>query len=324
MSVAMVTGPNSGIGRVIARSLAERGHHVVAAGRSERRIAPVVAEIKDSGGSAEFLPLDLASLDSARTAATAFKDSGRTLDVLVNSAGIGVNRRGLTKDGFEVHFGINHLGHFMLTHHLRHTFRPGTRIVQVASSVHDRAEGIDFDRLQRRSAFMGLNEYAVSKLAGEHYSRVFYQLYGLPTVCLRYFNVFGPRQDPGSEYAAVIPKFITALKNGEQPTVYGDGEQSRDFTYIDNTVDGNILAAENPDIAGDVFNCACGSQFTLNELLDRLRKIIGVETGAIYTDPRPGDIKHSFAAIEKISKFGFKPTVDFNEGLRRTVEFFTK
>lgn len=161
----MVTGPNSGIGLVIARSLAERGYHVVAAGRSEQRIAPVVAEIKDSGGSAEFLHLDLATLDSAKAAAVAFEKTGRTLDVLVNNAGIGVNRRGLTKDGFDVHFGINHLGHFMLTHHLQRTFRPGTRIVQVASSVHDRAEGIDFDRVQRKSSVGGLREYAVSKLA---------------------------------------------------------------------------------------------------------------------------------------------------------------
>ena len=168
-----------------------------------------------------------------------------------------------------------------------------------------------------------LSPYAISKLTGEHYARVFYQLYGLPTVSLRYFNVFGPRQDPGSEYSAVIPKFITALANGQQPTVYGDGEQSRDFTYIDNTVDGNILAAESPDMAGEVYNCACGSRFTLNELLNRLRNILGVDIEAIYTDPRPGDIKHSFAAIEKITQYGFKPTVDFDEGLRRTVEFFT-
>lgn len=165
MSVAMVTGPNSGIGLVIARTLAEQGYHVVAAGRSEERVSPVVSEIKQSGGSAEFLHLDLASLDSAKTAAKTFEDSGRRLDVLVSNAGIGVNRRGLTEDGFEAHFGINHLGHFMLTHHLRRTFRPGTRIVQLASAVHYRAEGIDFERLLRKSSFAGLNEYAVSKLA---------------------------------------------------------------------------------------------------------------------------------------------------------------
>lgn len=165
MKVAMVTGPNAGIGLAITRSLASQGFHVVAAGRSEERIAPVISEIENAGGSAEFLHLDLASLDSARSAARAFEESERKLDVLVNNAGIGVNRRGLTEDGFEVHFGINHLGHFMLTHHLRRTFQPETRIVQVASSVHDRAEGIDFDRVQRKSSFMGLNEYAVSKLA---------------------------------------------------------------------------------------------------------------------------------------------------------------
>ena len=165
MKVAMVTGPNAGIGLEITRSLAKQDYHVVAAGRSEERIGPVVAEVEASGGSVEFLHLDLASLESARTAAKTFEQSGRTLDVLVNNAGIGVNRRGLTVDGFEVHFGINHLGHFMLTHHLRRAFQPGTRIVQVASSVHDRAKGIDFDRVQRKSSFMGLDEYAVSKLA---------------------------------------------------------------------------------------------------------------------------------------------------------------
>ncbi len=169
-----------------------------------------------------------------------------------------------------------------------------------------------------------LSPYAVCKITGEYYARVYYQLYGLKTVCLRYFNVFGPRQDPSSEYSAVIPKFITALSGGQKPTVYGDGEQSRDFTYIDNTVDGNILAAENPDIAGVALNCACGGQFTLNELLDRLRKIIGVDTEAIYADARAGDIKHSFASIDEIIKYGFKPTIGFDEGLAKTVEFFTK
>jgi nucleoside-diphosphate-sugar epimerase len=114
------------------------------------------------------------------------------------------------------------------------------------------------------------------------------------------------------------------LSSGKQPTVYGDGEQSRDFTYIENTINGNILAAENPDIAGVAMNCACGDQITLNELLERLRKILGVDTEAIYSDPRPGDIKHSFAAIDKISSYGFKPTVSFDDGLKRTVEFFTK
>ena len=161
----MVTGPSSGIGLVMARSLAQQGFHVLAAGRSEERISPVVAHIHDRGGSAEFLHLDLASLASARDAAKDFEASGRTLDLLINNAGIGVNRRGLTDDGFEVHFGINHLGHFMLTHELRRSLGARSRVVQVASAAHYSAKEIDFDRLRSKARFTGYREYAVSKLA---------------------------------------------------------------------------------------------------------------------------------------------------------------
>jgi len=167
-----------------------------------------------------------------------------------------------------------------------------------------------------------LSPYAVSKLTDEHYCRVYWQLYGLPTVCLRYFNVFGPRQDPNSEYAAVVPKFITALQTGRRPTVYGDGEQSRDFTYVENAVNANFLAAENDAMSGEIYNCACGGQFTLNHLLDKLREIIGVDIKAVYEAPRRGDIRHSFAAIDKLRQCGFEPTVDFDEGLKRAVSFF--
>ncbi len=167
-----------------------------------------------------------------------------------------------------------------------------------------------------------LSPYAVSKLTCEYYLQVYWQLYGFPTVSLRYFNIFGPRQDPNSDYAAVVPKFITALLNKQAPTVFGDGEQSRDFTYIDNCVQANILAATTDAIVGDQFNVACGGQFTLNDLLDKLREIIGVDVKAKYDPPRSGDIRHSFATIDKLSKFGYKPEVGFEEGLRRTVASF--
>ena len=150
MRAALVTGPSSGIGRVTSLELGRKRFHVVAAGRSEERTSSVIDSIREEGGSAEFLHLDLASLESAREAACTFGDSGRRLDVLVNNAGVGATR-GITADGFEVNFGVNHLGHFMFTHHLRPTFWSGTRIVQIASAVHFRADGIDFDRLQRRS-----------------------------------------------------------------------------------------------------------------------------------------------------------------------------
>ncbi len=167
-----------------------------------------------------------------------------------------------------------------------------------------------------------LSPYAISKLTGEYYCQVYWQLYGFPTVSLRYFNIFGPHQDPASQYAAVVPRFITSLLEDKQPVVFGDGAQSRDFTYIDNCVAANILAATSDKIVGDVFNVACAGQYTLNELLDILREIIGVDTPAKYDPERPGDIKHSYADVRKLIKFGYDPKVDFKEGLKRTVEFF--
>jgi len=165
MRVALVTGPSSGIGRAVALDLARQGFHIVAAGRSASRVGSVVGLIESKGGSAEFLYLDLTSLESAQAAARRFEETGRSLDVLINNAGVGATS-GITQDGFEIHFGVNHLAHFMLTHHMRRTFRPGTRIVNVTSSVHFRADGIDFDKLQRRTrSLSGMKEYAVSKLA---------------------------------------------------------------------------------------------------------------------------------------------------------------
>lgn len=171
METVMITGPSSGIGRATAVEMGRRGYNVIAAGRSRERTIPVVERITAEGGSAEFLQVDLASLQSARDAATAFEKSGRVLDILINNAGVGVTR-GLTDDGFEIHFGVNHLGHFMLTHHLRRTFRPGTRIVQVTSAAHFNVDEIDFDRVQRgtRSLF-GWHEYGVSKLANVLFAR---------------------------------------------------------------------------------------------------------------------------------------------------------
>jgi len=167
-----------------------------------------------------------------------------------------------------------------------------------------------------------LSPYAVTKLTAEYYLKVYWQLYNFPTVALRYFNIFGPKQDPASQYAAVVPKFITSLLDNEPPTVFGDGEQSRDFTYIENCVNANILAATNDKICGDYFNVACGGQFTLNDLLDELRAIIGTDTQAKYIDPRPGDIMHSFATVDKLGAFGYKPSVSFKDGLKKTVDFF--
>jgi UDP-glucose 4-epimerase len=171
-----------------------------------------------------------------------------------------------------------------------------------------------------------LSPYAVSKLTCEHYLQVFFQLYGLETVTLRYFNVFGPRQDPSSQYSAVIPKFIALMRNGERPTIYGNGEQSRDFTYVDNVVHANLLAATvETGVAGGVFNAACHDQITLNDLVHSLNQAIGTSIEPMHTEPRLGDIQHSFAAIDKFKEAtGYEPLVSFTEGIKRTVEWYSR
>ncbi len=172
-----------------------------------------------------------------------------------------------------------------------------------------------------------ISPYAVAKLASEHYMVSFYRCYGLETVALRYFNVFGPRQDPSSPYSGVLAKFITQMLRGEQPTIFGDGEQSRDFTYIDNTVDANLLACHAPasQVAGKVFNIATGRRVTLNETFKALQGLTSYSGQPKYESARDGDIKHSLADISKAqAALGYKPTVDFEEGLRRTVEWYRK
>jgi UDP-glucose 4-epimerase len=157
------------------------------------------------------------------------------------------------------------------------------------------------------------------------YMRVFYGVYGLPTVSLRYFNIFGPRQDPTSQYSAVLAKFITLMLRGERPTVYGDGEQSRDFNYIDNAVQANLLATTAPenDAAGQVFNIATGHRFDLKQTFALLKPLTGYTGELEYAAERKGDIKHSLADITRAQeKLGYQPKVNFEEGLRRTVEWY--
>jgi UDP-glucose 4-epimerase len=167
-----------------------------------------------------------------------------------------------------------------------------------------------------------LSPYAVSKLAGELYGRVWYQRYGIETVGLRYFNVFGPGQDPASEYAAVIPKFIWWALGGEPIEVHGDGRQSRDFTYIDNVVAANLLAARVPSLGGEVFNVGGGESKSLLEIITRLEKIVGRSLERRHTPSRPGDIRDSLADISKAERrLGYTPLVDFNDGFARTVEY---
>lgn len=168
-----------------------------------------------------------------------------------------------------------------------------------------------------------LSPYAVSKLTGEHYCRVFYEVYGMETVSLRYFNIYGPRQDPASQYAAVIPKFIKAMLEGTPLTIYGDGTQTRDFTFIKDVVHANLRAIKSKKCAGKVYNIANGERTGIGELVELLNEIMNIKKTAHYTDSRPGDIKHSLADITAAKKeLGYSPGYGLKEGLNETTEWF--
>jgi nucleoside-diphosphate-sugar epimerase len=205
---------------------------------------------------------------------------------------------------------------------LQEAQRAGVRRVVYAasSSAYGDAPGLPRVETQRPAP---LSPYAVSKLAGEHYCQVFAAAYGLETVCLRYFNVFGPRQDPASEYAAVIPRFVTAALGGRGVTIYGDGTQSRDFCFIDNTVAANLAAAAAPGVSGRVFNVACGAATSLNDVVRLLGGVVGRAVPVTYAPARLGDVAHSLADIGAArAHLGYRADVPFAEGLRRTVAWY--
>ncbi len=197
------------------------------------------------------------------------------------------------------------------------------RVVYAASSS---AYGdIEGDYKTETMSPQPLSPYAVAKLTGEQYCQAFYTVYGLETVALRYFNVFGPRQDPTSPYSAVIPLFMTAMLDDRRPTIYGDGTQSRDFTYIANVVEGNLLAckADGKRVAGQMMNLACGDRISLLQLVAALNKLLGKSIEPIFATPRAGDVKHSRADIAKARDLlNYEPMVSFEEGLARTLEWF--
>jgi nucleoside-diphosphate-sugar epimerase len=196
----------------------------------------------------------------------------------------------------------------------------GVRRVVYASSSSVYGSNPELPKRTDMSA-VPISPYAVAKLAGEGLCRSFWEVFELETVALRYFNVFGPLQDPLSPYAAVIPRFITAFLDGTPPTVHGDGTQSRDFTYVDNAVEATLLAGTSPGVSGAVFNVACGERTSLNEILEELRAVTGIDLEASHVEPRPGDVRHSLADITPArERLGYEPAVDVRTGLRRTFE----
>ena len=200
----------------------------------------------------------------------------------------------------------------------------GTKRVLFAASSSAYGNQPGFPR-QETMVPMPIAPYPVQKVACEHYMSSYWQVYGLETVCLRYFNIFGPRQDASSEYSGVIARFTLQMLRGERPTIFGDGEQGRDFTYVDNVVDANLRAAQAPAerVAGRVFNIACGRRQSLNETFNVLARLLDFKEGAIYGPPREGDVRDSHADISAAREaFGYDPKIGFAEGMKRTVEWY--
>ncbi|MBS3819847.1 SDR family oxidoreductase [bacterium] len=183
----------------------------------------------------------------------------------------------------------------------------------------------DDSSLPKREGVEGnpLSPYALSKLVGEKYSQIFTRIHDVSTVILRYFNIFGPRQDPRSQYAAVIPHFIARMIHGQAPVIFGDGEQSRDFTHVSNVVEANLLAAHSEEISGEIINIGCGERTTVNHLVDQINILLKSDIRPVYDPPRPGDVRHSYADISRANKvIGYKPLVSFRQGLEKTIRWY--
>lgn len=309
MAKFLVTGAAGFIGSSLVRALLERGDQVrgidnLATGKREN-LAEILHQI-------DFREVDILDLDATRKACEG-------IDYILHQAAIpSVPKSVIDPLG-------NNRANVDGTVNVLVAARDAKvrRVVYAASSS---AYG-DQPTLPKHEAMPPdpISPYAVAKLAGEYYMTSFCRCYGLETVSLRYFNIFGPRQDPSSPYSGVLAKFTTQMLRDEQPTIFGDGETSRDFTFIDNAVSGNLLACSAPAArcAGRVFNCATGRRVTLKETFEALKKLTGYKGQAKYAPERAGDVKHSLADISAAERhLGYKTLVDFEEGLRRTMEWY--
>jgi UDP-glucose 4-epimerase len=305
--ICLVTGGAGFIGSNLVRTLGEQGWQVrvldnLATGRLEN--------LTDVLNHVDFIEADVRDLDAVRRATEG-------VEVVFHQAALPSVPRSV-KDPLATN-EVNVTGTLNVLLAAR-DHRVRRVVVASSSSVYGNTPVLPKSEDLKPSP---ISPYAVSKLAQELYARSFWELYGLSTVCLRYFNVFGPRQDPRSEYAAVVPRFIGALLSGRSPIIYGDGNQSRDFTYVADVVAANLLAAGAEGVHGEVFNVAGGRETTVNELLAAVQEVVGASVVPEYREPRPGDVRHSRADVSKARRLlGFVPRWDLKAGLRETVRWF--
>jgi UDP-glucose 4-epimerase len=309
MANYLITGIAGFIGSSLAHTLVEHGHSVRGV---DNLITGNIENLVDIRDKIDFRQADLLDLD-------AMNDACRDIDYVLHQAAIPSVPRSV-KNPIESN-RANVDGTLNLLVAAR-----DAKVKRVTYASSSSLYG-DTPTLPKHEGMLPdpISPYAVAKLTGEYYMRSFYRVYGLETVSIRYFNVFGPRQDPTSMYSGVLAVFITRMLSGEQSTIYGDGEQSRDFTFIDNVVSGNLLACEAPaeQVAGKYFNVATGSRVTLNYTYSVLQKLTGCDKAPAYGPPRQGDIKHSLADITLAEKhLGYKTLVKFEDGLARTVNWY--
>jgi len=312
----LVTGGGGFIGSNLVEALLERGDDVRVldnffSGRREN-LANVDEWAGVGGGSFELIEGDVRDRDLVNRAVEG-------CDGILHQAAIPSVARSVSDPLASHEVNVNGLLHILLA-----ARESGVSRVVMASSSSLYGESPTLPKVETMPSDP-ISPYGLDKLSGETYFRLFYDLYGLPTVALRYFNVFGPRQDPNSEYSAVIPKFIAMMASGQAPTIHGDGEQTRDFTYIDNVVQANLRALEAPTKAlGQAFNVACGDRISLLDLVEKLNAVMGTRLAPVHGPPRAGDIQHSLAGIEKARDLlGYEPSVTMDEGLARTVASLT-
>ena len=303
----LVTGGAGFIGSHLTERLVTDGHNV----RVLDNLSDGFREnIERISGKFEFLEGDLRNPDDCRRAVSG-------VELIFHEGALGSVPRSI--DDPQTSYDVNVMGTLNLLLAARDA---GVRRLVYASSSSVYGDSTVSPKHEELTP-NPLSPYAVSKLSAEQTCLVFNRIYGLETVALRYFNVFGPYQNPFSQYAAVIPKFLTAISQGKRPTVYGDGEQTRCFTYIDDVVNGNLLAARANEAAGLVMNLASDRQVTVNHMLRQIGSLLGIDPNPIYADPRPGDIRDSLADISRARQIlGFEITVSFDEGLARTVAAF--
>jgi UDP-N-acetylglucosamine/UDP-N-acetyl-alpha-D-glucosaminouronate 4-epimerase len=306
MAVCLVTGGAGFIGSHLAEALVGRGHRVRVLddfSTGDR------ANLEDVRGRVEVVEGDITDLETVQRAT-------RGVEVVFHQAALASVPRSVA-DPLATHRACVD----GTLHVLQAARQSGVRRVVYAASSSAYGASTRLPKSETDPT-LPLSPYAVAKLAGEHYCAAFSQVYGLETVRLRYFNVFGPRQSPDSPYAAVIPLFFQAMLAGRSPHVHGDGQQSRDFTFVADVVRANLLAAEAPGVSGKVFNVACGRRTSLLDLIGLMNKLLGTDILPSYRDPRPGDVRHSQADISRArTELGYEPRTDIEQGLRRCLEW---